>query len=241
MRKRHLLFSHQVVINDYLHIEIPTVGQVIDNEDDYYSTLALVTSSPYDMMVQLDDMGIDFTEITEYELFLVMFHTIAEQDTSMLFGDLDLSKFKPVIDQSGDVLLRDSDTGYVIDIALYNDICTILRQIHGLERHIGKPVNEATKKYIIDRARKKMKRRLAKGGREDSQLESLIVAYVNAEQTSFTFDEVRDMTIYQFNESLKQVIKKVDYNNRMHGIYSGTVSAKDMSRDDLNWLTHNKQ
>jgi hypothetical protein len=24
----------------------------------------------------------------------------------------------------------------------------------------------------------------------------------------------------------------------MHGIYAGTVSAKDLSQDDLNWLTH---
>ena len=43
---------------------------------------------------------------------------------------------------------------------------------------------------------------------------------------------------YQFNESVRQIIKKIDYDNKMHGIYAGTVSAKDLSQDDWNWLTH---
>lgn len=72
----------------------------------------------------------------------------------------------------------------------------------------------------------------------DSQLEELIVAMVNTEQYHYGFEGTRELSIYQFNESVHQVIKKIDYDNRMHGIYSGTVSAKDLSQDDLNWLTH---
>ena len=48
----------------------------------------------------------------------------------------------------------------------------------------------------------------------------------------------RELSIYQFNESVRQIIKKIDYDNKMHGIYAGTVSAKDLSQDDWNWLTH---
>ncbi len=73
---------------------------------------------------------------------------------------------------------------------------------------------------------------------EDSQIEELIVALVNTEQFHYNFDTVRNLTIYQFNESVQQVIKKIDFDNKMHGIYAGTISAKDMSQDELNWLTH---
>ena len=72
----------------------------------------------------------------------------------------------------------------------------------------------------------------------DSQLEELIVALVNTEQYHYGFEGTRELSIYQFNESVRQVIKKIDYDNKMHGIYAGTVSAKDLSQDDLNWLTH---
>ena len=79
---------------------------------------------------------------------------------------------------------------------------------------------------------------LSKNVKEDSQLESLIIAMVSTEQFKYNFEEVKKLTIYQFNESVRQIIKKVEYDNRMHGIYSGTINAKDLNKDDLNWLTH---
>ena len=89
---------------------------------------------------------------------------------------------------------------------------------------------------MLEKARKKMKRRQNRA--EDSQLESLIIAMVNTEQFKYDFEGTLELSIYQFNESVRQIIKKVDYDNRMYGIYAGTVSAKDLSPDDLNWLTH---
>lgn len=50
--------------------------------------------------------------------------------------------------------------------------------------------------------------------------------------------DILELSIYQFNESVRQIIKKIDYDNKMYGVYAGTVSAKDLSQDDLNWLTH---
>lgn len=76
-----------------------------------------------------------------------------------------------------------------------------------------------------------------RGRDEASHLEGLIVAMVNTEQFSYGFDEVRALTIYQFNRSVYQIVKKIDYDNKMRGIYAGTISAKDMNQNDLNWLS----
>lgn len=83
-----------------------------------------------------------------------------------------------------------------------------------------------------------MKMRRRKNRVEDSQLEDIIVAMVNTEQFHYGFEDVLDLTIYQFNESVQQVIKKIDFDNKMHGIYAGTISAKDLNQNDLNWLSH---
>ena len=58
------------------------------------------------------------------------------------------------------------------------------------------------------------------------------------EEIKYDFESVKNLSIYQFNESVKQIIRKVDYDNRMFGVYSGTISAKDLSQEDLDWLTH---
>lgn len=237
MATQNLLYKSEYKINEFIQVRIPTVGDVLDHEDDYYSMVSMLTAMPIDMMVQLDDIGIDFTKINEYELFILMFNALRGRDTSLIFGELDLKSFKPVINPQNNMLvLRDKDTGATIDRAIQWQIAAALRKIHHLKRDNRKPINSETKDYLIERARTKMRRNRNKT--TDSQLEELIVALVNTEQFHYGFERTRELSIYQFNESVHQVIKKIDYDNRMHGIYSGTVSAKDLSQDDLNWLTH---
>lgn len=89
---------------------------------------------------------------------------------------------------------------------------------------------------MLKRAREKQRRERNK--KQDSQLEKLIVALVNSEQFKYGFEDVKNLSIYQFNESVRQIIKKTDYNNRMYGIYSGTIDPKNLKQDDLNWLVH---
>ena len=234
---QNILYKKQYPINEHIKLEIPTVGDILEQEDIYYSLVSMITATAYDMMVQLDDIGIDFAEITDYELFLIIFNALKMQDTSLIFGSLDFRKFSAMVNpQNNMVVLRNAETNAVIDRAIHDQICQALRKIHHLKRNNRKPANGASKKYMLQRTREKMKRK--KNRTEDSRLEELIVALVNTEQFHYGFEETRNLTIYQFNESVEQIINKIDFDNKMHGIYAGTISAKDMSQNDLNWLNH---
>lgn len=237
MATLNLLYKQEYAINEHIKIQIPTVGEVLDNEDDYYTMVTMLTSMPIDMMVQLDDIGVDFTAINEYELFLILFNALKDKDTSLIFGELDLKPFKTAVNpQNNTVVLRNKETGVVIDRGIQGQIASVLRKIHNLKRNNRKPANKEAREYMLQRAREKMRRRSKRVN--DSQLEELIVAMVNTEQFHYGFEGTRELSIYQFNESVRQVIKKIDYDNRMHGVYAGTVNAKELSQDDLNWLTH---
>ncbi len=237
MATRNLIYKRSYPINQHISLYIPSVGEVVDNEDPYYDLVGKLTAMPVDMMVALDDAGIDFTAINEYQLFLLMFNGLKQCDTHLVFGDLDLSKFNIGInEQNGNVVLIDEEHDIKIDRAIHSMIADALRKIHHLEKNRRKPANGDAKEYMLERARKKMKRRQNRV--DDSQLESLIIAMVNTEQFKYDFERTRELSIYQFNESVRQIIKKVDYDNRMHGIYAGTVNAKDLNPDDLNWLIH---
>lgn len=220
-----------------ISVIVPTVGAILDNEDEYFGLVSMFTAMPIDMMVELDDAGIDFTAIDEYELFLYMFASLRGRDIPLVLSGIDFSELGIAQNQrSGEVVLVDKDGNVAFDRSTHINIANTLRMIHHLEKDMRKPVDKATRNYMIDRARRKRNRR--RNHQKVSQLESLIIALVNTEQFSYDFESVQKMTIYQFNESVRQVIKKIDYDNRMHGIYAGTVSLKDMSQDDLNWLVH---
>lgn len=237
MASLNLLYKRQYAVNDDIRVLIPYVGEILENEDTYYNMVSAITAMPIDFMVQLDDAGIDFTSINEYELFLLLFNGLQMQDTSLIFGDLDLTKFKyDENPENGMLTLYDAEDDIRIDRAIHGQIAAVLRKIHHLERNHRKPANTEAKDYLLERARDKIKRR--KNRKEESQLESLIVAMVNTEQYKYGFEGTRELSIYQFNESVRQIIKKVDYDNRMYGVYAGTINPKELSQKDLNWLIH---
>lgn len=233
----NLLYRKQYPINDSIKITIPTVGEIIDNEDNYYSIITVLTAMPIDLMLPLHEAGIDYTEINDYDLFLLMSASLKEQDTHLVFGDLDLTKFEISVNpQTGKIALYDKNNDIVIDKSVYRQIAGVLRKIHHLEKNRRKPANKEAKEYMLQRAKEKARRN--RNRKQESQLEPLIIAMVNAEQYKYDFEGTRELSIYQFNESVRQVIKKVDYDNRMYGIYAGTINAKELSQEDLNWLTH---
>ena len=231
MATLNLLYKQEYAINEHIRIQIPTVGEVLDNEDDYYTMVTMLTAMPVDMMVQLDDIGVDFTAINEYELFLILFNALKDKDTSLIFGELDLKPFRSAVNpQNNTIVLRNKETGVVIDRGIQGQIASVLRKIHNLKRNNRKPANQEAREYMLQRAREKMRRRSKRVN--DSQLEEVIVAMVNTEQFHYGFEGTRELSIYQFNESVRQVIKKIDYDNRMHGVYAGTVNAKELSQDE---------
>lgn len=233
----NLLYKRSYPINNKISIVIPTVGEILDDEDGYYSLLSTFTAAPIDMMVQLDDAGIDFTQINDFELFMILFNAIKDEDTSLILGDLNLSDFVfATNEQNGQLVLYNPEDDIVIDRAIHQKIAVTLRTIHHIKRDRRKPGNKEAKEYMLERARIKMKRN--KNKQTDSQIERLIVALVNTEQFKYDYDSVRNLSIYQFNESVQQIIHKVDYEHRMHGVYAGTVDTKKMSQEDFNWLVH---
>lgn len=232
----NLLYKREFKINDNISVMIPKVGDIIDSEDEYYNIVSIFTSMPIDMIAPLDEVGIDFSTINEWELFLLLFEQLKVVDTRLVLGGLDLKKFEIYVNtQNGNIVLRNEEDGVVIDRAIHDKIALILRTIHHLEKNNRRPGNEEAKEYMIKRAREKAARH--KNRKRESQLEPLIVAMVNTEQYKYDFEGTRELSIYQFNESVRQVIKKTDYDNLMHGVYAGTINAKELSQDKFNWLT----
>ena len=231
------LYRDSVPITDEIAIRIPSVGEIIDDEDNYYTLVTMLTAQPMDFMVQLDDIGIKFDEINSFELFMLLSNGILARDTKLIFRDLDMSNFGVGHNlDTGEPVLYDDVNDIVIDRVVHTKISLALRKIHHLEQKNKRPGNDEARKYMIDRARTKAGRKKKKSG--DSSLEPLIIAMVNTEQFKYRFEDVRNLSIYQFNESVRQIQHKVDYDNRMFGIYSGTIDPKGLSQNDLNWLIH---
>lgn len=236
MATENLLYRRDYPVTDSISVVIPTVGQILDNEDLYNDVVSAFTAMPIDFMVQLDDAGIDFTTINAFDLFIMLSEGLKKVDTSLVLKDINLSEFELCVNnQTKKLVLYNQKSGIEIGRREHSQIASALRRINHLEKNRKKPGNDDAKQYMLERMRQKMKRRPRA---EASQLEQLIVAMVNTEQFKYDFESVRNITIYQFNECVRQIVNKVNYDNRMFGVYSGTVNVKELSQDELNWLVH---
>lgn len=236
----NILYKDKLAVTEKVSVIIPQVRDVLTWEDEYYSLITMMTAMPYDLMVQLDDIGVDYTAINEWELFLLLFHNFREAPClHLVLGDLDIENYQTAIKPDGNIVLLNQVDGDVIDRAVYEHLASTIRQIHHLEKNLRKPGNSAAKQYLLERAR--IKQRRAARRRKGSELEELIVAMVNTEQFKYDYQSVLDLTIYQFNVSVQQIVRKVHYDNLMFGAYTGHVDLKEINQDDLNWLASPKK
>lgn len=234
--RKSLLKLSSIDILPNLSIRIPTVGEILDDEQHYYSLVSSLTVTPFQYMVQLDDMGIDFTKITDYQLFMMLFPIFAKNDMSILFGETDFSDITVYQNNKNDTLvLYSAKNDIMIDEFIYTQIVDCIRKINNLKKETRKPGNEEAKEFRIRLERKKQKRNANKP--YEPYLEKLVVALVNRPEFKYNYEQVDGLTIYQFNQSFEQINTSINFDNTMIGVYAGTIDTSKMKdRSCLSWL-----
>lgn len=245
MGSKSLLNKKSVQITDQITIRIPTVGEVLKNESNYFSLVSIMTSTPFQYMVQLDDIGIDYTKITDYQMFRLLFPIYAQNDTSIIFGDLCLSDLQEYYDESTNLtVLYGLESDVKIDEFVYSNMAKLMRQINCIKYERKKPKGEHTKKYLLEKERRHLKnleRMRKKKEYEQSDFELMAIALVNNHNFKYDYESVMNLSIYNFYQSLRQIQHQIDFNNIMRGIYAGTVdSSKLTDRSVLSWIKMNK-
>lgn len=278
VNEKNLLHIDKIIITPDICIKIPTVREILENENLYYNITYAFTATPFQCMVQLDDIGIDYTIIDEWQLFTGNFlsyvHSITElkkfihameqeieKTTNKKISfkkEQELNQYKQLLDNFNislnyifdnlqiegfqlwhdntvnEEVLFNNKTGVKIDKQTYLLIAQFIRKIN-LYKHIKyKPANENAKEYLIEKERRKLKRNK---NHNEPYLEKIIISLVNTSEFPYNYKDCMDLSIYQLNQSLKQIQHKIAFDNTMVGVYAGTINVKDMeNKDFLSWI-----
>lgn len=235
--KLQLFRGKDYKVNDYITIHHPTLEEICEfGEAKYFNVLSCFVATPSNFKVQLDDMGVDYTKISEYELFLMFCGGLTPDSTSIFFGDeLDFSSFRLYKNkETGEPILYHMAYDYVIDKVIATIISSYLRTIHFIERKVDIPGNANTRKYIIDSERRRQNR--MRNRPYESMLVDLVSAMVNCEQFKYNHKTIWQLPVYTFYDSVRRIQKIKDCNYMMQGIYAGTVDPKKIPQDKLDWM-----
>lgn len=230
-----LFRGQDYVINEHITIHQPTLNEICDfGELRYYNMVYILTSTPSQYKVQLFDMGIDYEEISDFDLFVLLCRHLTVEDTSILFGNLDFSKCELMFNENKEPVLVDFENDTLIDNIIYILMVEYLRSVHFIEKQVDKAGNAHTKQYLIDRERRQLGRKSKK--QQKSVLIPLISAMTNCEQFKYNHDDVWNLHIYVFNDSVRRIQKIKNYDQIMQGAYSGCVDLKKIELESISWL-----
>jgi hypothetical protein len=229
-----LYFGDPYVVNQYVTVYQPTIGDIIEyGEREYYSMIQTLTAIPSELKSQLFDMGLDWTKVEDFQLFLMMSKSLSQKQTKIVLGDIDLQRMKIVENpQNGDPILKDPITGVIIDELAYKTMSAYLCKLHNLTKKVEKAGNKFTKQVLIDEDRQKREYALKQPYK--SFLMPIISA-IKARQ-GYTRDYIRNMGLHELMTELNRLQIIVNTDALISGAYSGMMDTSKVKKSAFNWL-----
>ena len=244
-----MYFGEPYKLDNGITILQPTVGQILETgEQDFYGTLYIFIANPTTYRVQLWDMGVDWNKVKDYELFMMLIKNVRPEISNIIFPDVDFSAFMPyekrtkVVNDDGDEEEVSVPTLYnkELDMELSEDdyvlIAEYLSVMFNIHPKIERAKGKITKQSIIEEEKMNIAARLQKGETEESGLLSLVSACVNHPGFKYKLQELRDVGICQFMDSVQRLQVYESSTALLKGMYSGFVSSKGISADSYNWM-----
>lgn len=179
-------------------------------------------------------MGLDWTEVDDFELFVMLVQTLTPDRTGLLFGDIDLSKLRPYKHPhiEDEIILVDKQAGIVVDKMIYLRIVSYLRKAFNITPKVEKAMNKMTKKILIEEDRAKLK------FNKDKPFKSFLLPLISSVKVKqgYTKEYVLNMGYVELMDEVArlQVIHNADH--LLSGVYAGTIDMKKIDKKSLNWM-----
>lgn len=244
-----MYFGEPFEVGNGLIIHQPTVGQILEvGEQEFYAMLYLFISNPTTYRLQLWDLGIDWNKITSYMLFTMLIKSVDSDVAKIIFGDVDFKGFeiytktKTETNEDGEEVEVQVPTLYNTSSEMelseddYTLISEYLQTMFNIFPKVEKAKGKSTKESIIEEDRMNLAMRQRKNESDDSGLLSLVSACVNHPGFKYKLQELRDVGICQFMDSVQRLQVYESSTALMKGMYSGFVDGSKLKSEDYNWM-----
>ena len=234
--KISLIGRRVLKVNDKITLRIPTINQLRDNtiqeeiidNNLFWQEVNLFIQTPSDNISELDSIGIDFEQISEYLFFLLMFQTMRETrkgKESVLFIGLDFWN----LEVSGtDVLTLNNKDGVVIDENIFNKLSSIISYMTCREKTKPKKFGNAyaKRKRIEQDYKNKSKNLKSEDNNKSDPFDGMILRLVCNSNFPYDFQTIGNVTLFEFIYSIKQIDKDMAINDLMTSRFYGNDLRK---------------
>lgn len=222
-------------------ISMPTIGDILEiGEERFYQALSPFIYNSTSIRVMLWDNGIDWNDFKDIEVFDIMSKIIKDKEgQKLLFKNLSFDNFTLMSikenpdDEDSKPVLYDKQT----EILLYEEdfmmIAEYIREILNIHPKVEKAKGKTAKSWIIQEDKLNAQ---VRDKQNTSTLLPLISTCVNHPGFKYKLQELKEVGLYQFMDSVKRIQKYENGTAALKGCYSGMISSKDIPNEVLNYM-----
>lgn len=222
-------------------ISMPTIGDILDvGEKYFFQMLSPFIYNSTSIRVMLWDNGVDWNKIKDIEVFNIL-NKMNKRDgnikpivfKNISFENFELIPIKNPQESEPELALYDKN----LDVFLYEEefmvIAEYIREMLNMHPKVEKAKGKTAKSWIIQEDKMNAQDEKKK---ITSTLLPLISTCVNHPGFKYKLQELREVGIYQFMDSVKRIQKYENGTAALKGCYSGMVSSKDIPDEVLNYM-----
>lgn len=216
----------------------PTIGDILEiNEVKFYSTLHVFVTNTTSCRLFLWDAGLDWNEVSDFQLFCILYHSIDPDVSRLLFGDLDWSSFQVMQKKDDESFVLWSEKELIeINEDIYEHIHQYLQNVFNMHPEVELTDDPILKKWWVDKDRRSDDRKKKNKDEKSFSMQSMISAMVNHPGFKYSLKELKDVGVSEFYDSVNRLQIYESSTALMKGMYSGMISAKDLDPDSYNWM-----
>lgn len=242
--KLRMYFGEDYTING-ITISIPTIGDILEiGESKFYQAVSPFLNNPTSIRVLLYDVfKMDWNKTKDIEVFYIMSQMVKDKEPlKLLFKDISFEDFKLINAKKNEfekdykwLALVSPSQNILIYEDQYLEIAEFIRDMLNVHPKTEKAKGKTTKHWMLQEDR--MKAEQNQNEENKSTLLPLVSACVNHPGFKYKLEELKQVNICQFMDSVQRIQKYEQGVAAMHGIYGGFVNAKDIPQDLINFMS----
>ncbi len=240
--KLAMYFDKDYFVKD-IRIKMPTIGDILKfGESRFNQTLSPFFTNSTSIRVQLWDMEprVDWTKVKDIQVFnMLHLNLLDEEVVRSVFPDITFSDFQlmGLKDDPEKLVLYSPSQQIILTESEYMEIATYIRTVLNRFPKVEKAKGKTTKQWMIQEDRMKMLNSSKENDEENSSyLLSLVSSCLNHPGFKYKLEDLENMGIYRFMDSVKRIQKYEHSTAVLKGMYSGFVDGSKINPEQYNFM-----
>lgn len=231
-----LILGDDYDVGGGITIHQPTVCDIMRHgEAAYDRTVKLMTAISSDCKASLADIGLDWCNVSDFEMFIIASRGLTPEDTTFLLNeDVDLSTFELRKNGKGEAQLRSPDGKYVIDAQVHRRLSDFLCCMHQIVKKPEFPANDFAREMLLEESR--AARAQAMNAHTQPVLPSLISFVANASGSKYDYEACTQLKYSIFMDAVARLQIIGNASALRNACYSGMIDTSKIDKSALNMM-----